>query len=34
VDAGEVIPEAAQLLLDKGYEVGLIPSRVKVEFVR
>jgi len=34
VDAGEVIPKAAQKLLDMGYEVGLIPNRVHVEFVR
>jgi len=34
VDAGETIPKAVQLLLDKGYEVGLIPNRVQVEFVR
>ena len=34
VDAGEVIPKAAQKLLDLGFEVGLIPKRVKVEFVR
>jgi 1,4-dihydroxy-6-naphthoate synthase len=34
VDAGEVIPKAVQLLLDKGYEAGLIPNRVQVEFVR
>jgi 1,4-dihydroxy-6-naphthoate synthase len=34
VDAGKVIPKAVQLLLDKGYEVGLIPKKVKVEFVR
>jgi len=34
VDAGEVIPKAAQLLLDKGNEAGLIPNRVQVEFVR
>jgi 1,4-dihydroxy-6-naphthoate synthase len=34
VDAGDVIPKAAQLLLDKGHEVGLIPNRVTVEFVR
>ena len=34
VDAGEVIPKAVQLLLDKGHEVGLIPNRVQVEFVR
>jgi len=34
VDAGEVIPKAAQKLLDLGNEVGLIPNRVKVDFVR
>jgi 1,4-dihydroxy-6-naphthoate synthase len=34
VDAGELIPRAAQLLLDKGYEAGLIPRRVQVEFVK
>jgi len=34
VDAGKVIPKAVQLLLDKGFEVGLIPKKVKVEFVR
>jgi len=34
VDAGEVIPKAVQLLLDKGFEVGLIPHRTQVEFVR
>jgi len=34
VDAGEVIPKAVQLLLDKGNEAGLIPKRVQVEFVR
>jgi 1,4-dihydroxy-6-naphthoate synthase len=34
VDAGDVIPKAAQKLLDMGYEVGLIPNRVEVEFVR
>ena len=34
VDAGEVIPKSVQLLLDKGYEVGLIPNRVQVEFIR
>jgi 1,4-dihydroxy-6-naphthoate synthase len=34
VDAGETIPKAVQLLLDKGYEVGVIPNRVTVEFVR
>lgn len=34
VDAGEVIPKAAQKLFDLGHEVGLIPKHVKVEFVR
>ena len=34
VDAGDVIPKAAQKLLDLGYEVGIIPNRVIVDFVR
>lgn len=34
VDCGEVIPKAAQKLLDLGHEAGLIPHRVQVEFVR
>jgi 1,4-dihydroxy-6-naphthoate synthase len=34
VDAGEVIPRAAQKLLDLGYEAGLIPHKTTVEFVR
>ena len=34
VDAGTVVPQAAQKLLDLGYEAGLIPNRVQVEFVR
>lgn len=34
VDAGEVIPKAAQLLYDKGFEVGLLKERVQVEFAR
>jgi 1,4-dihydroxy-6-naphthoate synthase len=34
VDAGDVIPKAAQKLLDLGHEVGLIPNHVDVEFVR
>jgi len=34
VDAGDVIPKAVQLLLDKGHEVGLIPNRVTAEFIR
>jgi 1,4-dihydroxy-6-naphthoate synthase len=34
LDAGETIPKAVQLLLDKGFEVGVIPKRVQVEFAR
>jgi 1,4-dihydroxy-6-naphthoate synthase len=34
VDAGEVVPKAAQKLLDLGYEAGLISKKVNVEFVR
>lgn len=34
VDAGDVLPQAAQKLLDLGFEAGIIPKRVEVEFVR
>src|SRR4051794_40235185 len=34
VDAGDIIPKAAQKLLDLGHEAGLIPNRVALEFVR
>lgn len=34
LDAGDVIPRAAQKLLDLGVEAGLIPHRVDVEFAR
>jgi 1,4-dihydroxy-6-naphthoate synthase len=34
VDCGELVPKAAQKLLDMGYEAGLIPHRVTLEFVR
>ena len=34
VDAGDVVPKAAQKLLDLGFEAGLIPHRISVEFVR
>jgi 1,4-dihydroxy-6-naphthoate synthase len=34
VDAGEVVPKAAQKLLDLGYEAGLIDRKVELEFVR
>jgi 1,4-dihydroxy-6-naphthoate synthase len=34
VDAGDSIPRAVQLLLDKGCDAGIIPHRVQVEFIR
>jgi 1,4-dihydroxy-6-naphthoate synthase len=34
LDAGDIVPAAVQKLLDLGYEAGLIPRRVQVEFVR
>ena len=34
VDCGELVPKAAQKLLDLGHEAGLIPHRVPLEFVR
>jgi 1,4-dihydroxy-6-naphthoate synthase len=34
VDCGDVVPKAAQKLLDMGFEAGIIPHRVDVEFVR
>ncbi len=34
VDCGEIVPKAAQKMLDLGYEAGLIPRRVEVEFAR
>ncbi|MEO8659094.1 MAG: MqnA/MqnD/SBP family protein [Bryobacteraceae bacterium] len=34
VDCGELIPRAAQKLLDLGFEAGMIPNRVELEFVR
>jgi 1,4-dihydroxy-6-naphthoate synthase len=34
VDAGELIPKAAQKLLDLGFEAGLIPHRTTVEYIR
>ena len=34
LDGGDVVPQAAQKLLDMGYDAGLIPHRVEVEFVR
>jgi 1,4-dihydroxy-6-naphthoate synthase len=34
LDAGDVIPRAAQKLLDLGYEAGVISRKVEVEFAR
>ena len=34
VDCGDDVPVAAQKLLDMGFEAGIIPNRVQVEFVR
>jgi 1,4-dihydroxy-6-naphthoate synthase len=34
VDCGELIPKAAQKLMDLGHEAGLIPHRIEVEFIR
>jgi len=34
LDAGEIIPKAAQKPLDLGFEAGIIPNRVQVEFAR
>ena len=34
VDCGDQVPKAAQLLLDMGYEAGIIPHKINVEFVR
>jgi 5,8-dihydroxy-2-naphthoate synthase len=34
VDCGDLVPKAAQKLLDMGYEAGFISKKVTVEFVR
>ncbi len=34
VDSGDLVPRAAQQLLDMGHDIGLIPNRVKLEFIR
>jgi 1,4-dihydroxy-6-naphthoate synthase len=34
VDAGELVPKAAQKLLDLGYEAGFVSKKVTLEFVR
>ena len=33
LDAGSIVPKAAQKLLDMGFEAGLIPKRTEVEFI-
>jgi 1,4-dihydroxy-6-naphthoate synthase len=34
LDCGTVVPQAAQKLLDMGFDAGLVPQRVSLEFVR
>lgn len=34
IDCGDVVPAAAQKLLDLGYEAGIVPNKVQMEFVR
>jgi 1,4-dihydroxy-6-naphthoate synthase len=34
LDAGDVVPKAAQKLLDLGFEAGIISKKTQVEFVR
>jgi len=34
LDGGELVPRAAQKLLDLGYEAGLLPERVTLDFIR
>jgi 1,4-dihydroxy-6-naphthoate synthase len=34
VDGGDIVPEAAQKLLDLGFEAGLIPHRTTIEVVK
>jgi 1,4-dihydroxy-6-naphthoate synthase len=34
LDCGDIVPKAAQKLLDMGYEAGLIPRKIELEFVR
>jgi 1,4-dihydroxy-6-naphthoate synthase len=34
LDCGEDVPRAARKLLDMGFEAGLIPRRVELEFLR
>ncbi|MGP8244737.1 MAG: MqnA/MqnD/SBP family protein [Bryobacteraceae bacterium] len=34
LDGGDVVPRAVKKLLDLGYEAGLVPHKIDVEFVR
>ena len=34
INGGEIVPRAAQKLLDLGYEAGLIPNKITVEVIR
>jgi len=34
LDCGDLVPKAAQRLLDLGYEAGLVARKVQVEFIR
>jgi 1,4-dihydroxy-6-naphthoate synthase len=34
VDCGDLVPKAAQKLLDMGFDAGIIPNRVELEIVR
>jgi 1,4-dihydroxy-6-naphthoate synthase len=34
LDGGEIVPRAAQKLLDLGFEAGLIPHKTTVEVIR
>ncbi|HTU45800.1 MAG TPA: MqnA/MqnD/SBP family protein [Bryobacteraceae bacterium] len=34
VNGGDIVPRAAQKLLDLGYEAGLIPNKITVEVIR
>ena len=34
LDGGEIVPNAAQKLLDLGFEAGIIPSKITVEVIR
>ncbi len=34
LDCGKDVPKAAQMLLDMGYDAGLIPNKIELEFVR